>query len=128
MRRGVRFLRSTAIRATRGTADDFTIITAGQRGGTFNEVRYSGSVLAADFGPDPNGSFRSHQGDGLFRNVTYTSTTIQLQNLLALKGDFDGDKDVDITDFNFLAVNFAPDGYGASAVPEPSALFWHCWA
>ena len=30
--------------------------------------------------------------------------------------------DVDITDFNFLASNFAPDGYGASAVPEPSSL------
>ena len=27
-----------------------------------------------------------------------------------------------ITDFNFLASNFAPDGYGASAVPEPSSL------
>ena len=25
-------------------------------------------------------------------------------------------------DFNFLASNFAPDGCGASAVPEPSAL------
>ena len=39
-----------------------------------------------------------------------------------LEGNFDGDNDIDITDFNFLASNFAPDGYGASAVPEPSSL------
>ena len=31
--------------------------------------------------------------------------------------------DVDITDFNFLASNFASDGYGASyAIPEPSTF------
>ena len=38
------------------------------------------------------------------------------------RGDTEFDRDVDITDFNFLAANFAPDGYGASAVPEPSSL------
>jgi len=38
------------------------------------------------------------------------------------EGNFDGDDDIVITDFNFLAANFAPDGYGASAVPEPSSL------
>jgi len=38
-------------------------------------------------------------------------------------GNFDGDDDIDITDFNFLASNFAPDGYGASnVVPEPSSF------
>ena len=63
-----------------------------------------------DFGPDSNGSFRSHQGDGLFRNITYTSTKVQLQNLLAHEGDSNGDQDVDITDFNALAANFDPDG------------------
>ena len=41
--------------------------------------------------------------------------------MLGLEGNFDGDRDVDITDvditdFNFLASNFAPEGYGASAV------------
>jgi len=40
---------SEAIAATRGTADEVAIITAGERGGTFNEVRRGGSVLAADF-------------------------------------------------------------------------------
>ena len=38
------------------------------------------------------------------------------------EGNFDGDDDIDITDFNFLASNFAPGSYGASAVPEPSSL------
>ena len=46
----------------------------------------------------------------MFRNIRYTSTTVQLQNLLAVEGDTDGDKDVDITDFNSLATNFDPDG------------------
>ena len=96
--------------ATRGTADDFTIITAGERSGTFSTVQYEGSTLATDFGPDANGSFRNHQGDGRFRNVTYTATTVQLQNLLAHEGDSDGDQDVDSTDFNSLATHFDPDG------------------
>jgi len=46
---------------------------------------------------------------------------------LWLEGNFDGDDDIDITDINFLASHFAPEGYGASAVPEPSAFFWHHW-
>jgi len=38
-------------------------------------------------------------------------------------GNFDGDGDIDITDFNFLASNFAPSGYGATnVVPEPSTM------
>ena len=96
--------------ATRGTADDFIIITAAERSGTFSTVQYDGSTLATDFGPDANGSFRNHAGSGMFRNIRYTSTAVQLQNLLALEGDVDGDKDVDITDFNSLATHFDPDG------------------
>ena len=43
--------------------------------------------------------------------------------MLGLEGNFDGDPDIDITDFNFLASNFASDGYGASnVVPEPSSF------
>ena len=38
------------------------------------------------------------------------------------EGNFDGDDDTDITDFNGLASNFTPGGYGASAIPEPTAL------
>ena len=43
------------------------------------------------------------------------------------EGNFDQDidVDVDITDFNGLAGNFAPSGYGASATsntPEPAGI------
>ena len=46
--------------ATRGMAGDFAVITAASRSGTFSAVQYGGSTLATDFGPDANGSFRSH--------------------------------------------------------------------
>ena len=49
----------------------------------------------------------------MFRSVTYTATTVQLKNLLALAGDTDGDQDVDLSDYNTLATNFNPSGtYG----------------
>ena len=86
------------------------LITSGQRNGTFNTVQYDGSPLAADSATDGNGSFRSRAGGGLFRSVTYTATTVQLQNLLALAGDTDGDMDVDLSDYTRLATNFAPGG------------------
>ena len=38
------------------------------------------------------------------------------------EGNFDGDGDTDITDFNFLASNFAPSGYATSTIPEPSTM------
>jgi len=63
-------------------------------------------VLAADFRPDANGSFRSHQGDGLFRNVTYASTAVELQNLLALQGDTDGDRDINTADLTRVISGF----------------------
>ena len=96
----------------RGTADDFVIITAGSRSGTFSAIHYDGSPLVADGAADGNGSFRSHQADGLFRRITYTATTVQLQNLLALAGDTDGDQDIDLSDYTRLATNFAPGGNG----------------
>jgi hypothetical protein len=96
--------------AVRGTSDDFVLINAGARSGNFNTVQYDESALTADFTTDGNGSFRNHAGGGLFRGVTYTATTVQLQNLLALKGDTDGDADVDLADYNRLATNFDPVG------------------
>jgi T5SS/PEP-CTERM-associated repeat protein len=93
-----------------GTADDFVIITAGDRRGTFSTVQYDGSPLGADSATDGNGSFRSHTGGGLFRSVTYTATTVQLQNLLALAGDTDGDMDIDLSDYNTITTNFDPIG------------------
>lgn len=63
------------------------------------------------FGPSRLRSWhRSHVGGGLFRSVTVTETTVQLQNLLAAKGDTDGARDVDICDFNGLTNHFDPDG------------------
>ena len=39
------------------------------------------------------------------------------------EGNFDGDDDVDITDFNSLAANFSPGYSGqAQSVPEPAAV------
>ena len=35
-------------------------------------------------------------------------------------GNSDGDDDVDLADYNAVASNFQPLGYGAAAVPEPS--------
>ena len=96
--------------AARGTADDFVIITAASRSGTFSAVHYDGSLLPGDFATDGNGSFRSHAGGGLFRTVTYSETTVELQNLLALAGDTDGDRDIDLSDYTRLATNFAPGG------------------
>ena len=86
---------------------------AGSRANHFTNVTYDGAALSADFGPDGSGSFRDHVAGGLFRSVTYTATTVQFQNLLALKGDTDGDGDVDLTDYSALATNFDPSGaYG----------------
>ena len=107
----------------RGQSDDFVFVLADSRVNHFTNITYDGVALSVDFAPTANRSFRDHAGSGMFRNITYTSTTVQLQNLLAPEGDADGEKDVDITDVNFLASNFASDGYWASnAIPEPSSF------
>ena len=40
------------------------------------------------------------------------------------QGNFDGDEDVDLADYNHLAGDFRPGGYGAPVheVPEPTSL------
>ena len=94
----------------RGQSDDFVLVLAGSRANHFSNVTYDGAALSADFGPDGSGSFRDHVAGGLFRSVTYTAATVQLQNLLALAGDTDGDADVDLSDYNRLATHFDPVG------------------
>ena len=89
-----------------GQSDDFVLVLAGSRINHFTNVTYDGAALSADFGPDGSGSFRDHVGNGLFRNVTYTPTQVQFRNLLALHGDIDGNKTVDITDFQQFLVGF----------------------
>ena len=59
-----------------------------------------------------NGQFATvngrHVGSGIFYDVDYASLT--LGAFQATAGDTDGDKDVDITDFNSLVQNFDPTG------------------
>ena len=90
----------------RGESDDFVLVLAGSRVNHFTSVTYDGAALSTDFGPDGSGSFRDHVGNGLFRNVTYTPTEVQFHNLLALHGDADGNRAVDITDFEQFLVGF----------------------
>ena len=97
----------------RSARDNFTLIaSAAGSTGTFGTVNYNDVDLSADF-TKANGSTRSHQGNGLFRNINYDGNNVSLTNLFALEGDADGDFDIDITDFNILASNF--DDTGASA-------------
>ena len=72
--------------------DTFVILTAASRSGEFSTV---------------NGR---HVGAGKFYLVQYSPTNVTLGAFQALEGDADGDKDVDITDFNTLSQNFAPSG------------------
>ncbi|MGI9428317.1 MAG: hypothetical protein ACR2NM_06645 [Bythopirellula sp.] len=72
--------------------DSFIILTADSRTGTFSSV---------------NGR---HAGGGRFFDVTYNAANVTLGAFQAAVGDADGDKDVDITDFNTLSGNFDPNG------------------
>jgi len=84
-------------------------------------VNYEGTPLTTHF---VNGdSFRSHQGAGRFRNMTYTLTTVVLQNLFAYPGETEGDRDVDITDFNVMATNFDPSGNNSATNDWTTADF-----
>ena len=87
----------------RATVDSFSLIaSAGGSTGTFDTVNFNDTALTT-----------AHQGNGLFRNVIYDANNVTFENLLALEGDADGDKDIDITDFNILASNF--DDAGANS-------------
>lgn len=80
----------------------------------------SNDIVQATHRTDGKGSFRSHYGNGLFRNITYTATTVKLQNLLAIEGDTDGDGDTDTADLTTGIINFTGAMNTAVAVPEPS--------
>ena len=51
-------------------------------------------------------------GGGQFYLTTYAAANVTLGAFQALPGDTDGDRDVDITDFNVLTDHFDPDGIG----------------
>ncbi len=85
--------------------DTFTIITAGNINGTFATVE--GNRL----------------GSGKFYSLMYNPTNLTLGAFQAQAGDVDGDQDVDITDFNTLAVNFDPVGANAGTNSWETADF-----
>ena len=58
----------------------------------------------------------------MFLNALVQGLTVSIPIVHFQHRDLRFGCDVDTTDFNFLASNFAPEGYGTSAVPEPSAL------
>ena len=82
-----------------GDHDEFTLATAADVAGTFDSVVYDGTSLIPSFGPDGDGSFRSHVGDGLFRILQYSGSDVTLINYFALMGDANGDRVVDELDF-----------------------------
>ena len=57
----------------------------------------------------------NHLGKGRFYLPMYNTTNVTLGAFQAEAGDVDGDKDVDITDFNRLAANFDPAGDNSAA-------------
>ncbi len=94
----------------RGETDAFLLIdTQGGRLGTFGLVTYNGVELEPTEVID-GGSFRSYQGDGFFRNLTYTADSVEFVNYLALAGDADGDLQVQFNDFVTLSENFGDRG------------------
>ncbi len=79
-----------------GIREEFTIVTAGSRTGTFATVRYNGTELSADVRMGNN--FRDHVGAGLFRTVVYTDTAVEFANLRTIPGDTNGNLIVGPTD------------------------------
>ena len=85
---------------TPGTIDNFNLIgTALGYSGTFDSFEYDGVTLVPTFGPDLDGDFQVHVGDGLFRAIDYKETNVNFINLKALAGDANGDRAVDLVDF-----------------------------
>jgi len=83
--------------ASPGTnGDQFVIITASSVVGTFGTID------------------GRHVGSGLFYEVDYNTTNVTLGAFQALEGDANGDKRIDITDFNVLSSNFDPTGQNAN--------------
>ena len=96
----------------RGGLDSFVLLHADIVEGTFETVVYDGVELTDDFS-DLSGtekSFRSHQGEGLFRIVAYESDRVIFHNYRALMGDIDGDFTVGFRDFLILSNRFGQTG------------------
>ncbi len=93
----------------RGAMDEFTLITAANLNGTFDTASYNGQLLVPIGQTEPDGSFTSHVGDGLFQSLQYSSNAVVLERYFALAGDANGDGTVDVSDFNIWNTNkFSP--------------------
>jgi hypothetical protein len=80
-----------------GSVDEFMLVASNFLSGEFDTVVYDGTELNWEFtGTD---TYRSHEGDGLFRILEYTSNDINFVNYKALTGDANGDGTVDGQDF-----------------------------
>ena len=79
-------------------------VTPGAFGNSF--VVLSANSVAGTFDTE----IGRHIENGRFYFITYGASNVTLNSFQALAGDADGDKDVDITDFNTLATHFDPSG------------------
>lgn len=92
---------ATGFDGMRGQDYTIAVVTAVSQSGTFSSEPAAGAHLG----------FGLFAGDGQGGEVvSYDGTAVQFTYLAALEGDSDGDRDIDITDFNSLASNFDPDG------------------
>lgn len=91
-----------------------SLVSADEIIGSFDAVTYDGAPLSMDTLLDGGPNFRSYdemsEQLGMFRTLTYTSTSLDLTNYAAIAGDTDGDRDVDFTDFLVVARNFGKEG------------------
>jgi Trypsin len=87
---------------SRGTIDEFTLITATSITNQLDAVRYNGALLNA--GLQFVGS-TSAGLSGLFRELVVDGTSLSVSNYLALPGDANGDGNVDGTDFGIWNSN-----------------------
>lgn len=89
--------------AMRGDRDSFLLISSAfGMTGSFDDVTYNGSsigMIASYVGETQSGL------DGLFSNVSQTSTEFRLEHYLAIPGDANGDGLVDASDFNIWNSN-----------------------
>ena len=93
------------------------------------DMTYSQTILTATAGVteppqmvlDPYLEFPSpgHIALGLFlRDFMIVGNSVVAEYFQSVEGDTDGDSDVDITDFNTLALKFDPDGLNVNDWPE----------
>lgn len=88
--------------ASRGSVDEFVVLTAASINGTFNSLNYDGEALTPLGGVNPLVAYDglSDGGlDGMFRGIDYSDTEVILFNYVALAGDANGDRVVDGQDF-----------------------------